>query len=81
MDKSLIAYRLKQLRGDMDRDFVAKSLGVSVSALQMYETEQRIPRDDIKVQIAEFYNVSVQDIFFNIIEHNKCPGTSEEVIS
>ena len=40
--------RLKDLRGDRNRDAVAKAIGISPSALGMYECNKRIPRDDIK---------------------------------
>ena len=76
LNKELIAKRLKELRGNRERDYVADVIGVSVSALQMYETAQRIPRDHIKVKLAKFYGVSVQEIFFDNQNHNKCSETA-----
>lgn len=64
MDKNLIATKLKKLRGNKSREEVASQLNISVSALQMYENGQRIPRDEIKIRIAKFYNETVQGIFF-----------------
>lgn len=55
---------LKNLRGDKSIDQVAQDLGISRSAITMYETEARVPRDEIKVRIAEYFDTSVQDIFF-----------------
>lgn len=63
MDKSLIAKKLLALRGDKSREEVAFSLGVSVSALTMYETGKRIPRDEIKLRIAKYYETDLQSIF------------------
>lgn len=60
-----IGERLKMLRGDKNRDKVAEELGISSSALGMYESNNRIPRDAIKKRIADFYGVSVQQIFFD----------------
>lgn len=57
--------RLVALRGERSQKEVANSVGIAVSTLGMYETEQRIPRDAIKIAIANYYGVSVQDIFFN----------------
>lgn len=34
------------------------------SALGMYETEKRVPRDTIKVKLAAYYKTSVQWIFY-----------------
>lgn len=69
LSNALIGQRLRELRGDRPRDEVAEALGISVSALTMYETGQRVPRDQIKVKIAEFYGTTVQEIFFNPEPH------------
>lgn len=59
-----IGIYLKKLRGSKSQEEVAKDLHLSVSAISMYEQGERIPRDEIKVRIAEYYKKSVQDIFF-----------------
>lgn len=64
MDAKVIAMKLRELRGDVPRDRVCKAIGISESALAMYENGQRIPRDGIKVSIAKYYGKSVQSIFF-----------------
>lgn len=60
-----IAEKLIGLRGKKSREEVAKALGLSISAISMYENGERIPRDSIKIKIANYYNKSVQEIFFN----------------
>ena len=57
--------KLRKLRGSKSQENVAKDLGISLSALAMYETEQRMPRDEIKVKLANYYNRTVQFIFFS----------------
>lgn len=57
--------KLKELRGERSQEFVANDLGISVSALGMYETEQRVPRDEIKIKLANYYQSTVQAIFFS----------------
>lgn len=64
MDKNKICTRLKELRNKRSVRSIAKEMGISPSALCMYEAGLRVPRDDIKVRIAEFYGVSVGSIFF-----------------
>ena len=59
-----VAERLQRLRGERSREEVAKAVGVSISAIAMYENGERIPRDGIKLKIAEYYQKSVQEIFF-----------------
>lgn len=54
---------LTELRGEKTQEEVAKSLGIATSTLGMYETERRVPRDVIKVKIANYYKKTVQEIF------------------
>lgn len=60
-----IGKRLVDLRGSKTQEQVAKAVGISVSALSMYECGDRIPRDYIKIALANYYNKSVQEIFFS----------------
>ena len=57
--------KLKALRGKKTQQQVADDLGITKSALAMYERDERIPRDEIKVKIASYYNESVQFLFFD----------------
>ena len=65
MDAEAISKRLIQLRGEKTKEEVAKAVGISKSALSMYENGSRIPRDEIKIRIAKYYHKRVQAIFFN----------------
>ena len=56
---------LTELRGDKSQAQVAKDVGIATSTLGMYETEQRMPRDNIKIALAKYYNKTVQEIFFS----------------
>ena len=64
MKKNTIGGRLVSLRGTMPQGQVAEAVGISVSALSMYERGQRVPRDSIKIRIANFYNTTVESIFY-----------------
>lgn len=64
VDLDVIAERLIELRGSRSREEVANAIGVSVSALGMYEQGRRMPRDEIKVKFAKYYKKTVQSIFF-----------------
>ena len=64
MDRKRIGERLVRLRGTRTQKQVANALGISESALAMYEAGKRIPRDEIKLAIAEYYESTIQDIFF-----------------
>lgn len=60
-----IAERLILARGDEKREEVARAVGISVSAIAMYENGARIPRDEIKVKLADYYNTTVQELFYS----------------
>lgn len=64
-DKKVIGERLRQLRGDIPRETISSDVGISCSALAMYELGQRVPRDEIKVALARRYNTTVEAIFFS----------------
>ena len=59
-----IGKRLIELRGNRTQEEVARANDISVAAVGMYERGERIPRDEIKIRLANYYNASVQDIFF-----------------
>lgn len=60
-----IGEKLKELRGNQNLQDVASEIGVTVSALSNYENDIRIPRDEIKLNIANYFNCTVDEIFFN----------------
>lgn len=64
MDSRKIGNRLIELRNDTSREKMANDLGISMSALAMYEQGNRIPRDEIKIKIALYFGKTVQEIFF-----------------
>lgn len=60
-----IGNRLRELRGKTSRNEMAQAVGVSRSALTMYECGERIPRDEIKEAIAHYFGVTVGALFFD----------------
>lgn len=64
IDPVKIGQRLSNLRGNRTLKEVANAVGISVSALAMYETGKRVPRDEIKVMLARYFNTSVEALFF-----------------
>lgn len=65
MNKNKIAEKLIELRGDIPREKVCNDLNISFSSLQSYELGLKIPRDETKIKIADYYGVTVQEIFFD----------------
>lgn len=59
-----IGKKLINLRGNKDIEDVANAIGVTKQAIWNYENDKRIPRDDIKKKIADYYKTSVSYIFF-----------------
>jgi transcriptional regulator with XRE-family HTH domain len=54
---------LRTARG-LSRKELAKAIGASESAVAMYEHGERIPRDEMKVRIARFFDQSIEFLFF-----------------
>lgn len=64
-DLNTIANRLIRLRGRKSQEEVANDIGISASTISMYEQGRRMARDEIKVRLANYYNVTVQELFFD----------------
>lgn len=60
-----VAEKLIAARREKRREDVAAAVGISVSALAMYENGDRTPRDSIKIKLADYYNMTVQELFFD----------------
>lgn len=63
-DAKTVGERLRKLRGIRTRVGVASEIGCSVSAMAAYENGDRVPRDEVKCRIADYYGVSVQSIWY-----------------
>lgn len=64
MDNERMAERLRTLRGGRTQAEVAEAVGITQSSLSMYEKGVRVPRDEVKVRLAEYYKRSVKYIFY-----------------
>ena len=64
MDLRKVGRKLVSLRGARSRAEAADGIGISVSALAMYELGRRSPRDDIKIKIAQYYGTNVGKLFY-----------------
>lgn len=66
MNAKVIGEKIKNLRekNNISRENFANAVEISQSALSMYENGQRIPRDEVKLRIARFFNTSIEELFF-----------------
>lgn len=64
MDSKLIGQKLRNLRGNKPAESVAKDLKIGTSTIYMWENGERIPRDEMKIKLANYYGVSIENIFF-----------------
>lgn len=53
-----------RMKKNMTQKELALILGISASSVAMYELDERVPRDEIKKKISNYFDVPVQDIFF-----------------
>lgn len=72
LDNQIIAQRLIDARGTENREDVAKACNISVSTLGMYERGERVPRDFIKVALADHYKTTVEALFYATSRHETC---------
>lgn len=56
--------KMLRLKKGLTQEELAKEIGVGISAISMYEQGNRIPRDEIKIRLAKFFEESVEYIFF-----------------
>lgn len=63
---TIIGQRIKALREELgiSREQFSNEVGITLSAVSMYENGQRIPRDEIKVKIARVLKTSIEALFF-----------------
>lgn len=66
MVSTKIGEKLRELRKKkgVTQSEVAQAIGVSVSTYNAWEIGKNIPRDEAKVKLADYYNRTVQFIFF-----------------
>lgn len=68
-----IGEKLKALREEksLTLDDVARDIGLTRQAIYNYESDVRIPRDEIKVKLCQYYEVGVENIFFSQKSNDK----------
>lgn len=59
-----IGEKLREARGEKSIEQVAKDNEISISAVSMYENNRRVPRDEVKLKLANYYGASVEALFF-----------------
>ena len=66
LDAKVIGERIKKLREDMNisRSQLCEDADISLSALTMYETGQRVPRDEVKIRLSRCLNTSLEGLFY-----------------
>lgn len=71
MSDNYIKDNLKYLRErkGLTQAAISRELGINSTTYNAWETGQNIPRDEMKVKIADFYGLSVGYIFFKPITH------------
>ena len=72
LESKRIGQTIKELRTErgLTETALAKELGISQSAITMYETGNRVPRDEIKIRMAVFFGRTVESIFYPKKQHN-----------
>ena len=56
--------KMRELRGKKTKEEVAKAIRVTFSSYVKYERDERVPRDEVKIRIADYFGSTVSEIFF-----------------
>jgi transcriptional regulator with XRE-family HTH domain len=79
MKNNILGDRIANLRRNngLSQIEFSKTLNISNTTLSQYESGKRIPSDNVKIQIADFFNVSLDYLFgrTNIID------TADKILS
>jgi len=59
-----IAERLVKARGTKTRKTASEELGISYRSMTAYEQGWRRPSDKVKRKLAEYYGMSIQELFY-----------------
>lgn len=59
-----VGKRLVEHRGEKSQREVAEAVGITQAALSMYEQGERVPRDDVKIKLANYFGTDVGSLFF-----------------
>lgn len=79
--ENILGRRIKELReksGYTQKEF-AKKMNIGHSTLSQYETGSRIPNDDIKIQFANFFNVSIDYLLGHSAQKEKPITINDEL--
>jgi DNA-binding XRE family transcriptional regulator len=68
LDRPAIAELITAKRGFRTQSDVASALFLTEGAIRHYESAREIPNVNLKPRIAEFYHMSVQELFFDHIK-------------
>ena len=63
--KEVVSEKLRKLRGKMSIFEVSEGTGIGVSALLNYEAGVRIPNEEAKAAIANFFHVTTDELFYS----------------
>lgn len=63
ISEKLVNLRLKK---NVSQTQVAESLGITKAAISQYESGRRIPSDEVKIKLSNYYGVTVQNLFYTV---------------
>ena len=65
-DRKVIGERIKKnrIRLDLTQEQLAEKVNVKTSAISMYETGERMPRDETKKRLATLFGMTIDELFF-----------------
>ena len=65
INRKRIGEKLKALRGERTQSEIATAIDVTTMAISQYERGERIPNDEIKIRIANYFHKGIEEIFLH----------------
>ena len=62
--------KLATYRGSLKQEALARDLKISTSAVSMYESGKRTPKDKTKQALATYFGTTVEELFYTEQYHN-----------
>lgn len=70
MDKYGKILRIERKAHNISQDKLAKAIGVTQAAISQYESDTCEPTISIAIKIADFYGISLDELFHHEIKKN-----------
>lgn len=77
----MIRNNLKKLRGDISQKTIADYVGITQQQYSYIERSDRIPSFEVVLKLSQFFNKSVEEIFFTYKDNKQLSESENKFIN